>query len=730
MNEEVIKLYQRVEVPFTSLTAERVSPQAVQALNTAIAGMGYTLDRDLMAAVMRSSADDFRLFMTEMVGALATISGAAYDYPVLFAKFPYEVPEDRDYFLRRVVGMIQNHVGTTKQYNLVGCGHLVDPDLFDINEFGACPICQFQIPGIDCPENVIADYQRMTPLKLLGLADSAWLTETANGLLARQSSLSMDERLFLLSRIEQDDPPLTIPEKIFREQVPIAYLCAETNPLADDVTFGVWRTRNARKNTILTSATDVLRLAVLLSDPKGDLSLSKPVRFKLTTSQIKDLLRRLNGMDRLEEDMLRWKERWKALAKVLKPGTEKHRKNYPAVGLAFDRLMRRPKEIVTLNRVAERLLADGEVADYAMLLSQRPGEFLRKLDAMLRRTSTPSDILVPMVRTVTEAPTPLLFSLRKHLIHRAEGDPGDMRIFRPKGTNNRIMVVPDARPPIARNALVDATMLIERELVRRFSQRPPMGTVWIDPALDRIPLPANRRGDTSTSRLATKGMRWTLSPAAEVIRLFVWWKGDYDVDLSINLLGDDLRNVSHISYTRLSGDGCYHSGDIQNAPEGAAEFIDIPLDYTRRSGAAYVAMSVISYRGQLFNSFPCFAGYMERDAVKSGQRFEPESVALKFDVAMAASSAVPLIFDLENRQMVYADLSCGSAQHGGAYQDSDKFIALTSAVLDQPNRTTTAGDVIRVAAEAAGTIVEDRDAAGTVWDAETLDWNAVYALMD
>ncbi len=730
MNKKLIQLYQRVEIPRTTDDGTKADAQSIHALNTGIAGLGYTLDRDVMRALGDTPASDFSLFMSDLVGTLADISGASSDYPVLFNKFPYDAPDEHDYFIRRIAGMMLQHVGRTTNYKLVRCGHVIDPNLFNVEDYGACPICQFQIDGLSSPETIVADYQRLTPLKLLGLADGPFLTDAANTLLARQSSLSLDERQFLLSRVAQDDPPLTIPETLFREQVPIAWLCAHTNPRSPNRTFGEWAERYKLIRRLIRSATDVLRLCVLLSDPNGDLSLAKPVRFKLRTSQIKTVLDLLDGIKSPQEDMLRHAERWKKLALVLKPGTTKHRMDYKNAASAFDDIMRHAKDLDTFNRSAERLLAEGNIQGYAQLLADRPGEFMRKLDLMLRRTDTPSTVLVPMVRAVKGVPTTMLLTLRKYLMDRADPGPERDRVFRPKGMNNRIAIIKDERKAIQPQALNEACVLIERELSERFSRLPPMGTVWIDPQLDFIPLPANRRGDSSTSKLITKGMRWTVSPGAEVIRLFIWWRGNYDVDLSINLMNDAFDRIGHIGWTRLSGDECYHSGDIQNAPKGAAEFIDVPMEYLRRTSARYVAMSVISYRGETFDKFPCHAGFMERDAVKSGSRFEPESVTLKLDVSTQATMMVPLVFDLETRTMIYADLAVGTGRWGSAHGSGPNFAAAARAVIEQHKRSPTAGDVLRLAAGAAGNIVEDRDSADSVWTAYDLDWNAVYALTD
>ena len=188
MNEALIKLFGRVEIVQTDRISPIVPPSYVHTLNTTIAALGYTFDRDVMQALFGSTEEDFALFMTELVRDLTTITGANKDHQVLFAGFPYDTPDQHRYLMRRVSALVRPHIGYTKPHALLPCGHLIDPAMFDISRFGACPICQFQVPGVTSAENVLAEYQPLaTPLKRLGLADAGFLTEQANALMAQQA---------------------------------------------------------------------------------------------------------------------------------------------------------------------------------------------------------------------------------------------------------------------------------------------------------------------------------------------------------------------------------------------------------------------------------------------------------------------------------------------------------------------------------------------------------------
>ena len=51
-----------------------------------------------------------------------------------------------------------------------------------------------------------------------------------------------------------------------------------------------------------------------------------------------------------------------------------------------------------------------------------------------------------------------------------------------------------------------------------------------------------------------------------------------DIDLSAGFFRADFTHAGVLSYYNLRDYGCHHSGDIVDAPKGAAEFIDLDVD--------------------------------------------------------------------------------------------------------------------------------------------------------
>jgi len=108
-----------------------------------------------------------------------------------------------------------------------------------------------------------------------------------------------------------------------------------------------------------------------------------------------------------------------------------------------------------------------------------------------------------------------------------------------------------------------------------------------------------------------------------------------------------MNYLEHISWTRLKGDNCVHSGDITSAPAGATEFIDYRLSSIRKD-AKYLVPTVLKFNsdGEDFDELgECFFGYMERTEDQFGKPFEPSTVVCKSDLKGKGRNALPVIFE-------------------------------------------------------------------------------------
>lgn len=494
----------------------------------------------------------------------------------------------------------------------------------------------------------------------------------------------------------------------------------------------------------IKTATDVLRVAVSLSE--GDVSLAEPTKFrnfsKLERRFLLGCLEKAGSS--LTEDMLRWKTRWIRLGERLHPGDFKGR--YPKAFEAFD-ILRNDKPFKTYNAKAEDAIAAGEALATTSLLSQRPGDFARRLDHALR-SHTDQDVIVEGFLSVAkQVSTPVLLQAWCHFQSR---DSVETRAFFPKGNAAKVQVKEGALPPLQDGLSDSVANGIRRVLVARFRELPSLGKVYIDNRLRDQIVPFSQRSASKSLRTISRGSKFDL-PEGDTVRFFCWWKNidrsdkssspvdldstksffnrlfsrqqdsdtsdDWrsrvDLDLSTSFFNTEWECKGDVSYYNLREGQSFHSGDITSAPEGACEFIDINLPSVLEMGARFIVMSVLSYTGQPFVSLPeCFGGWMMRQKPNSGEIFEAKTVQDKIDITASTRACVPVIIDAQERTVYWADLGLKSeSQINNAARNSVGFSQIGRAIVDLNKPTIY--DLFQMHAEARGNIIDNPDDAET-----------------
>lgn len=661
-------------------------------LNLDLGALGYAAGPDLLEAFSTLDVEQARRVRERLISDLGEIRGADAPHAPMFTNFPHtEAARDmlRHALLVRVHDALRGRPDRNEiKGELLDCGHWVDTSSLRRSGYSGCPLCGTHQAGVGGPEPERTPLSSVTPLKVLGHLTGKGLADAVSAILARQSSLSEDERSLVA---KADFRLVRIPQDPYREVIPL---------LVAHVPEG-----GARR--LVRTATDVLRYAVYLSDPKGDLSLAVPVRFRLTTSQRRDVLRLLATIEDPREDMLRHRERWLRLASMLRIHDQRSIRIAHGACMALHMLAHEPEAIPSFNRDVEEATRarriDGRLIER---LSSRPGEFARRIDLMLRSANDPSIVVEAMPKVLRALPTRLLFEIMAHLRYRTRGE---LRVFHPKGQQNKIHVVADRRQKIDPGLMHTVRDLIDGEIQDRLRRLPALGPVRASDALRDIPVPWNRRGDSTESEALTKGARVPF--VGDVQRLFVHWTGMVDVDLSIILWDDAFEEMGRIAYTDLSGYGCVHSGDVLSAPNGASEYIDFKVSSMRARGVRYVTSSLVSFRGDTFDKFPCFAGFMQRDHAGSGELYEPASVRHRFDVSIRSNSAMPLIFDMKSREVIFADMAMGGRSGQSVRGTVDKYRAALRAMLDTPIRKPNLMDLVSANVRARGRWAEEGETA-------------------
>jgi stress response protein SCP2 len=442
--------------------------------------------------------------------------------------------------------------------------------------------------------------------------------------------------------------------------------------------------------TILTkyvkTATDVLRIAAGMND--GDISLAKPCKFKsFSRAERKFLLSLLENCDNITEDMFRHEKVWVKLLHSLHVGDYASR--FPKAFAAAD-VLRNNKPFETFNSKVEKLICS-DVDEAVKLLYNRPSDLARRLDKILREAKNPITAAIALDDVSDKISTPVLLQLYNHFLNRHKY--GAVRSFFPKGQVSKVKVIDNNLPAIDSHTIATVNEYIVKALLKRFAKHK-WGNVYIDESLKGYIVPMAQRNASKQLKTVARGSKIQLGGDKDTLRFFIWWKnnGDdrVDIDLSALFLNDDFEEASTISYYNLREGklGC-HSGDITDAPDGASEFIDVHIPSAAKK-ARYLVMVVNSYTGQSYkNLTECFAGWMTRKNVNSGEIFEAKAVQNKFDLSGETKIMVPVIFDLEERKAIWTDMSLKNypsfANNVHNNKNSLSKVCQAIATLNRPN---------------------------------------------
>jgi hypothetical protein len=149
---------------------------------------------------------------------------------------------------------------------------------------------------------------------------------------------------------------------------------------------------------------------------------------------------------------------------------------------------------------------------------------------------------------------------------------------------------------------------------------------------------------------------------AKVIRAFVHWydeRGTEDLDLTGTFIGMGKKTMIGWNGSHKAKEGCY-SGDIRHRRGPCAEYIDINVEETLRSGYQYVILDVRNYNGGSLKSIKdCVFGYMEREHPKSGEVFLPATLANTIVLSSDATSTIAVIIDVTTQEYIYLDIDMG-----------------------------------------------------------------------
>lgn len=450
------------------------------------------------------------------------------------------------------------------------------------------------------------------------------------------------------------------------------------------------------------TVTDVLRIAVGMSG--GDISLPKvpykliktnrwssyksenPARNafkfkKFKRSERKQILHLLEKTNCDVTEAVLKDQRWIRLGEILHPG--EYKKQFPKAFVLFNSI-RNEKVQSWYGKVNAAF--DDSFENGLKVLSERPGEFMRKLDWLVRaempskkkikntqfsilekyasdKTNDKTSLeirqelaLDAFKKVVLKVSNKVLYEAYSHFENRYVGTSN--RSIMVKGSRKRT-VLPEL-PALPSDTIQTIQKIIVGALIEKFGKLEKLGKVWIDEELKKIPMPTNMRSINPTLKPVVRGQRTPIgNQNAKVVRTFVHWfdeHGSIDIDLHGFLIGENRREDIGWNSNHKTGYGCF-SGDIIARQGACAEYVDVNVDKALKDGLRYLVVTVNNFRGgSLSDITDCVSGIQEREFPEANMNFVPATLSNCMRLTSPASTSLMCVVDLETREYIHLDL--------------------------------------------------------------------------
>ena len=640
LTKNIVSLRKGFVVPSNDGMDNRIEVATVQ---SHLMQWGYMLNEDAFVQLSKSDLSVIKNFHNEVITYLREIKGGKFDFKPLYKNFPEEVMS------------------------------ATDSELF----WNA--IMHYWSRGTWEPSTV--EYER--PIKfenikynMVTYATEERFNQIFTDLVSVNTSLTPQD-LEVIKWFVETKQPLVFPNTVpFKEN-----LC----------TLAAMRIEGLPVKT----TTDVLRIAVHLSG--GDISLPKvpatEVRLnrwssvksvnperekfkfkKFSRKERKYILGLLEQTNCDVKEMTLKEQRWIRLGEILHPFEYKNL--YPKSFECFNKL--RNEKVKSwysiLNQAFEKGLGDG-----LRILSQRPGEFARRIDWLVR--TYPKDIEQIMLHfgnAVKGASNKVLFEVYTHFENRLEHK--SKRSVFVKGARKPVEL-PELLP-LSKDLVETIHQRIFETLRDKFSELEKLGNCWIDEELKKIPLPTNMRSLNPSEKPTIRGQRIPFgNPDTKVIRPFVHWmdaRGSEDLDLSVTFVGEE-NHVEVLSYSTSGlkvGNSC-HSGDVRHRRGACAEYIDIDIKDAIARGHKYAVVDVRNFNGSSLKSVESLFGMMEREYPESNKIWLPETISNCQSLTSSSINTLICILDLLTREYIMLDIDSG----GTSYARGD--VANTLKLVEQ-----------------------------------------------
>lgn len=212
--------------------------------------------------------------------------------------------------------------------------------------------------------------------------------------------------------------------------------------------------------------------------------------------------------------------------------------------------------------------------------------------------------------------------------------------------------------------------------------------------LDKAIIETNRN-----SQQWSRGCAYDLPVSSDnVLTLCQWWLGYGDVDLSLCVF-DEMGKGAYVSnYQNYEQPGMHHSIDVRNAPNGAAEYINVYLDQLPKD-VRYGVLVTSSYDAATFDK-------LEESWVGIGTSVLTDTqhvdVINRVDVNQPVRNSVIGVVDFKEMKIIWLDVPYSNPMSYGVTFGCNCVTEYLEMALELTKSKLTKYDVMKAAVEAAG----------------------------
>jgi hypothetical protein len=590
---------------------------------------GYMLDEEAFNQLKRTHASNIKVFLDESLECLKEYLGGKHSYESLYRNFPNDV-----------MSMSQAELFYTQIAHYWGQQKFLSYGELPIQAFESV---EYKIIKGTSPEGILDIYRLLAG--------------------AGQSLTPMDIKVLKYFATTKDLPVVPVP---FKENLAVL--------------------ASALPGFKVQTVVDVLRVAVAMSG--GDPSLPPvPKRLKIKGAKYEeveaerekfkfklDTLQRDRVMDLFENSNLSTSDlnqgsrygRFIRLAEVLH--VQEYKTTHPKTVHAFHVLRNqkrkgKPDGVAKIRTWHSQVESQFKVGFKEGLekLSERPGEFVRRLDFLVRTNMGDENkdnmdlILLTLSRVGEGSSNKVLFEVYTHFENRSSVVTGRSVFL--KGARSKTML-PDL--PAIKPAIIESIQdTIINCIKGKLSALPSLTDCYIDPELKKIPLPTNMRSLSESLTPIIRGQRIPLVGADKTIRSFVHWFDDHgceDLDLHGFIFSETYSESFGYNGRRIESYGCY-SGDVRCRKGACAEYVDIDIEKALAAGWKYFAPVVHNFQDRPLSSMKdCVAGNMMREFPQANSSWVPDTITNAMKLTSSSKYCMIGVYDLEAREYIHLDL--------------------------------------------------------------------------